>query len=102
MGLWTLAEIATGIIVSCLPVLPKFVRHTGPKIYRAFSTGFQSASSSSSVGTEKKMRPSFTSQLPLTKPSQAAGMSKPWHHGSMQKAQINDDYIELKEYNAMV
>lgn len=102
MGLWTQAEIATGIIVSCLPVVPKFVRHTGPKLYRAFSHGSQSASPSGSVGTRKKSRPPFTFQLPLTNPSQTAGMSKPWHHESMPKAQTNDDYIELKEYNAMV
>ena len=102
MGLWTLAEIATGIIVSCLPVFPKFVRHAGPQIYRAFSTSSQSAPSSNSAGAEKRLRPSLTSQLPLTKPSQAASKSKPWHHSNMQKAQNNGDYTELEEYNAMV
>ncbi len=48
------------------------------------------------------MRPPFTSQLPLTKPSQAASMSKPWHRSSMQKAQTNGDYTKLEEYNATV
>lgn len=34
MGLWTWAELSTGIIVGCLPALPKFFQHVGPKIYR--------------------------------------------------------------------
>ena len=37
MGLWGWAELATGIIVSCLPVMPKFIRHVGPKIYKTLS-----------------------------------------------------------------
>ena len=32
MGLWTYAELATGVIVSCLPVIPKFFQHVGPRI----------------------------------------------------------------------
>ena len=27
MGYWTIAEITTGIVVSCLPVMPKFFHH---------------------------------------------------------------------------
>ena len=46
------------------------------------------------------MKPSFTSQLPRTKPSQAASMSKSWHRSSTQEAQINGHYTELEEYNA--
>ncbi|MCJ1396234.1 hypothetical protein MMC18_009123 [Xylographa bjoerkii] len=30
-GLWSIAEIAVGIIVGCLPVLPRFFRHFVPK-----------------------------------------------------------------------
>ena len=32
MGLWTYAELATGVIVSCLPVIPKFFQYMGPRI----------------------------------------------------------------------
>ncbi|KAK0511236.1 hypothetical protein JMJ35_005809 [Cladonia borealis] len=32
MGLWTYAELATGVIISCLPVIPKFFQHVGGKI----------------------------------------------------------------------
>ena len=40
MGLWTYAELATGVIVSCLPVIPKFFQHVGPRILATiFSQG---------------------------------------------------------------
>ena len=37
MGLWTFAELATGFIISCLPVIPKFFQHMYPKVSRALS-----------------------------------------------------------------
>ena len=36
MGLWTWAEITTGIIISCLPITPKFFQNAGPKLRRVF------------------------------------------------------------------
>lgn len=32
MGLWTYAELAIGVIISCLPVIPKFFQHVGPRV----------------------------------------------------------------------
>ncbi len=32
MGFWSYAELATGVIISCLPVIPKFFQHVGPRI----------------------------------------------------------------------
>ena len=37
-GLWSTAELAVGIIAGCLPVMPRFVQHVGPKIHSGFST----------------------------------------------------------------
>lgn len=39
MGLWTWAEIAIGILISCVPVLPKFLKHFGSKIGRYLTLG---------------------------------------------------------------
>ncbi|KAL9068037.1 MAG: hypothetical protein Q9161_006482 [Pseudevernia consocians] len=36
MGLWGWAELATGTIVSCLPVMPRFIQHVGPKLHKTF------------------------------------------------------------------
>ncbi|KAM0803966.1 hypothetical protein BDR22DRAFT_886260 [Usnea florida] len=35
VDLWTFAELATGFIISCLPVIPKFFQHIYPKVSRA-------------------------------------------------------------------
>lgn len=37
MGLWTYAELATGVIISCLPVIPKFFQYIGPRIASTIS-----------------------------------------------------------------
>ena len=37
MGLWGWAELATGIIVGCLPVMPKFIQHVGPRFFTSLS-----------------------------------------------------------------
>ena len=37
MGLWGWAELTIGIIVGCLPVLPKFIQHIGATVSRTFS-----------------------------------------------------------------
>lgn len=37
MDLWTYAEIAIGIIISCTPIFPRFYQKFGPKIYAVLS-----------------------------------------------------------------
>ena len=34
MGYWTWTELSIGIIVGCLPTMPKFFQHIGPKLCR--------------------------------------------------------------------
>ncbi len=48
MGLGGTAELSIGVLVSCLPVLPRFVQHFGPVIIRSFS--FHSASTFGASG----------------------------------------------------
>ena len=38
MGLWTYAEISTGVFISCVPVMPRFFQHVVPKMTRAMTT----------------------------------------------------------------
>lgn len=38
VALWTLAEITSGIVAGCLPVLPAFFRHFRPKITSTFNS----------------------------------------------------------------
>lgn len=69
MGMWTYAELSTGIVISCLPVIPKFFQHIGPKVSSALTfrsrptkdsgVGSESAASSDKVRAEKLKLPSF-------------------------------------------
>ena len=69
MGMWTYAELSTGIVISCLPVIPKFFQHVGPKLSSVFTlrskytkdSGIEAASSTPSdkVRAEKLKLPSF-------------------------------------------
>jgi hypothetical protein len=36
-GFWSIAEIGTGILCSCLPTIPKFAQTLGPKLKSALS-----------------------------------------------------------------
>lgn len=69
MGMWTYAELSTGIVISCLPVIPKFFQYIGPKVSSAFTlrseymkdSGIESASATpwDKVRAEKLKLPSF-------------------------------------------
>ena len=71
MGLWTYAELATGICISCLPVIPKFFHHFGPKLSGALTilqpraakesadNGSASAARSRKAKAEKLTLPGF-------------------------------------------
>ena len=69
MGMWTYAELSTGIVISCLPVIPRFFQHIGPKLSSAFTlrskytkdSGIEAASTTPSdkVRSEKLKLPSF-------------------------------------------
>ena len=55
MGLWTHAELCTGIIISCFPVMTKFFKHIGPKLSSAFT--LRSNKESASAAPLDKVRP---------------------------------------------
>lgn len=46
-GAWTYIELAIGIIISCLPVIPRFFQHFGPKLRATFSLSTASKTNSS-------------------------------------------------------
>ena len=48
LGLWSMAELTIGIITGCLPVMPKFFQHVGPKLHSVFSTARVTPASDSS------------------------------------------------------
>ena len=96
MGLWTLAEVAIGVIVSCLPVLPRFVRDVGPKLRRAFSIRTKPSLNLGSENVQIIGRPSSTSPTsPHSIPTTARDMR-------IQKAHAKGSFTELEEYNTVI
>ena len=61
MGLWTWAELSIGMLISCAPVLPKFVHHFSPKIVKYLNPSSKSSeprtgSCTPSAHSEPKVR----------------------------------------------
>ncbi|KAI4274159.1 MAG: hypothetical protein LQ337_004124 [Flavoplaca oasis] len=52
VALWTLGEIASGIVCSCLPVVPAFFRHYMPKLTSSFKSSLEKVKGSRSGGQE--------------------------------------------------
>lgn len=96
MGLWTLAEVATGVIVSCLPVLPRFVRDVGPKLCRAFSIRTKPSLNLGSENAQIIGRPSSPS---LTSPNSIPTSARDMR---IQKANTKGSFTELEEYNTVI
>ncbi len=57
-GLWSEAELSAGVIVGCLPVMPKFFQHAGLKVHTVFSSQFKSGGRSvkSKIGGLTKIK----------------------------------------------
>ena len=104
MGFWTFAEIAIGIIVSCMPVLPKFFRHFGPKLYGAIISKSKSDSNPelrcpSSVVIEKP-RNLANSKKHFPIGSQESDISYMWSESYQPLAEVKREYITLNAHDA--
>jgi hypothetical protein len=95
MGFCAQAEIATGMIVSCLPVTPRFVQHFAPKVYRGLlRTNYESTS-----GYFHKMK--ITPKVSLCFPKQLSRSrtSRTFNNAYSQEAHLTAENIELHEYD---
>ena len=101
MGLWTIAEVSIGIIVSCLPVLPKFFQHVGPKVYKTFSFGSKSGTASEQKpkfrATISRLKTHSTWEHPLARSGGKNDVSNTWIDSYSVDAQPNGEYITLDD-----
>ena len=56
VALWTLGEIASGMVCSCLPVVPAFFRHYMPKLTSSFKSSLGKVKGSRSGGQESSSK----------------------------------------------
>ncbi|KAL9004004.1 MAG: hypothetical protein Q9188_003166, partial [Gyalolechia gomerana] len=73
MGQWIWGEMAAGILIGCLPVMPRFFQHIGPKVYTSLKsniiTGSIFAGRSRSTGIVSEYEFNEPSTRPLKKHS---------------------------------
>lgn len=78
--LWTSGETTIGIIISCLPVLPRLVRTCAPRIHSAFSSGVKMHDRTPVPGMQEKRRP---------------GELNDWHE---LRTEVSDHHPSLNEH----
>lgn len=98
IGLWTYAELATGVIISCLPVIPKFFQHIGPRISSTSSKqarlpgSYQQQLSPRAASMHKKG--ACGSVLPFWTKYSGSGRSRRLSVASIHRAHLTkEDYI---------
>lgn len=100
--MWAHAEIAIGIVVSCLPVIPKFFLHFGPRIRRSLSYRYKAASNAvtKSLSSSSISRGRHSSKGSKTLVDRAGG--KVNHdllmNSTNSEAHTMGDYITLDDY----
>ena len=110
MGLWTYAELSIGIIISCLPVIPRFFQHFGPRLSRALtfrygvtkelSRASESERSHNQVRGKKLTLPSFKNTFAsVTSPDTERGDGD--HELYTQHSLPKKEYVKLHEETAV-
>ena len=95
---WTWAELSIGIVVGCLPSLPKFFGHIGPKIYRRVSgTGSGREINAAHVPKSKALN---KVKRPFGKYGFGSIVSDPSDNPNIPRAQLHDRYLVLDEFDA--
>ena len=108
MGMWTYAELSTGIVISCLPVIPKFFQQVGPKLSSALTLRSKSAKDSGSESTsaapsdkvpaEKLKLPSFKHTLAAVAPRTQKDHDLETYD---QETLPKEEYVQLDEETAL-
>ena len=93
VGLWSWAELSIGIIVGCLPTLPKFFQHIRTKLNRRPSEPGPGSESSSAA----KVRVLTKVQRSLAKYGVGPTISNSWNGTYNTPTQNHDEYLILDD-----
>ena len=99
MGLWTWAEISIGIIVGCLPTLPKFVQHIGTRYHLKFS-GSGTGRAPSVVALPPKANVFARVRRPFGKYGVGQSITDLWNDPDVPPSQHREEYLVLDEFDA--
>ena len=94
MGYWTWTELSIGIIVGCLPTMPKFFQHIGPKLRRRI-LGTASDTGSSAEADTPKANVLAKFQRPFAKYGLGLSVSDSRNESYITHAQPRSEYLIL-------
>ena len=97
VGLWSLAELSIGIIVGCLPTLPKFLQHIRTKLNQRPSESGPGSESSPAA----KVRVLTKVQRSLAKYGVGPIMSNSSNGTHNTPTQNHDEYLILDDVSAL-
>ena len=99
MELWTWAELSIGIIVGCLPALPKFFRHIGTKIHlKLRGSGTERAASVAAHPPKANFLASV--KRPFGKYGVGRSVTDSWNDPYIPRSQHREEYVVLDEFDA--
>ena len=101
MGFWTWAELSVGIIVGCLPALPKFFQHIGPRFYRSLSWNSSGGKSSAATNTPQ-LNVLARVKRPFAKYGVTPSVSDSWIDPYISRTQLRDEYLVLDGFDPAV
>ena len=102
------AELAIGIIVGCLPIMPKFLQHANVKVSKALSFASKSTSKSRQESGQESKGQSDTPKAnalisikrSFAKYKAAADVTESWSDRYHSRTKIYGDYLTLAEFDA--
>ena len=98
MGYWTWTELSIGIIVGCLPTMPKFFQHIGPKLRRrVLGTGPENGSSAEADTPKVNVLAKF--QRPFAKYGVGMSVADSRNESYITCAQPRSEYLILDEFD---
>lgn len=106
MGLWTYAELSTGIVISCLPVIPRFFQHIGPRVSSTLALRIKSKGSSgqepaSGATFVDKAHDSSKFKLAFPRHDLGSNVSDTSNDSHNQQIQPKGEYVMLRDHTAI-
>ena len=105
MGIWSCAEITSGILVSCFPSMPRFFQHFGPKIYGTHSlwSKLKSRPKRKSVfsGSSSGSKAVLAQKLSFDRQLGAIDISLMQNDPCNSKSELKDEHLEVGARQSM-
>ena len=94
------AELAVGIIVGSLPIMPKFFQHASVKVSKALSSASKSGQESEGISNAPKANAPTSIKRSFAKYKAASDVTESWGDLYYSRAEHHGEYLTLTEFDA--